>query len=144
MRDNTDFGDHAVRHRAHFRKKMIFIPFLAAGALALVSYIVMLLWNGLLPEILHTATITYWQAMGIFVLAKILFGFGRGGGRGGAPWMRHKMEKWKDMTPEERDRLREQMRSRCGKWGRNRDSHFWNEPAATGSKPAEEAAKPTE
>lgn len=144
MRD-TEFGDRAVRRRFSFRKKMIFIPFLAAGALALISYIVMLLWNALIPAIFHLTAITFWQAAGILLLSKILFGFGGGkGGRGGAPWMRHKLEKWKDMTPEERDRLREQMRSRCGNWGRHRDNQFWDEPAATGSKPADESAKPTE
>jgi hypothetical protein len=143
MRD-TDFGDHAVRHRMGFRKKMIFIPFLVAGGLALISYIVMLLWNNLLPDILHVTTITFWQAMGIFVLAKILFGFGKGGGRGGPPWMRHKMEKWRDMSPEEQDRLREQMRSRCGKWGGNRGGFGWDQPAENTSKPAEETSKPTE
>ena len=90
MRD-TDFGDHAVRHRRGFRKKMIFIPFLVAGGLALISYIVMLLWNNLLPDILHVTTISIWQAMGLFVLAKILFGFGKGGGRGGPAWLRHKI-----------------------------------------------------
>ena len=44
MRD-TEFGDRGYRYRSHFRKKMIFIPFLVIGGLALVSYIVMLLWR---------------------------------------------------------------------------------------------------
>ena len=61
--------------------------------------------------------ITYWQAMGILVLSKILFGFGGRGGRGGAPWMRHNMERFKNMSPEEQERFREEMRARCGKWG---------------------------
>ena len=143
MRDK-DFGDRAVRHRFGFRKNMIYIHFLVAGGLALISYVVMQLWNGLLPDILHVTTITFWQAMGIFVLAKILFGFGKGGGRGGAPWMRHKMERWKEMSPEERDRLREQMRSRCGKWGRNRGGFDWARPAESKAKPAEEPLKTTE
>lgn len=143
MKD-TDFGDRAYRYKAHFRKKIIFIPFLVAAGLALISYIVMLLWNGLLPEILHTGTITFWQAMGLFILAKILFGFGKGGGRGGAPWMRHKMEKWRDMSPEERDRLREQMRSRCNKWGRHRGGFDWDQPAENATHAAEEPVKPTE
>jgi len=140
MKD-TDFGDHAYRHKVGFRKKMIFIPFLVAGGLALVSYIVMQLWNNLLPDILHTGTITYWQAMGLFVLAKILFGFGRGGHRGGPPWMRHKMERFNNMSPEERESFKQQMRERCGKWGRHRGSFDWDQPAP---KPTEEAPKPTE
>ena len=139
----TEFGDRAYRYKAGFRKKFIFIPFLAAGALALVSYVVMLLWNNLLPIILHTSAITFWQAMGLFVLAKILFGFGRGG-RGGAPWMRHRMERFKNMSPEERDRFREQMRSRCGKWGHHRGDWDWDRTAESTAKPAEDASKPVE
>ncbi|MEO6851182.1 MAG: hypothetical protein ABI203_03985 [Mucilaginibacter sp.] len=141
MKD-TEFGDGAVRRQFGFRKKMIFIPFLAAGALALVSYVVMLLWNNLLPNILHTGTIDYWQAMGLFVLAKILFGFGRGH-RGGAPWMRNRMERFKDMSPEERDRFKEHMRARCGKWGRHRGGFDWDEPAQGTSRPSEDAPKHT-
>lgn len=106
-----------------FKGRFIFIPLIAAAFLSLISFIVMQLWNNLLPDILHVGTITFWQAMGIFILSKILFGFGRGGRfGGGAPWMRNRMaEKFKDMSPEERAKFREQFdRHRCGrrgKWG---------------------------
>jgi hypothetical protein len=135
---NTNFEDPA-RKRFGFRKKLIFIPFLIAGILALVSYVVMLLWNNLLPDIFHITTITYWQAAGLLILCKILFGFGGPRGRGGAPWMRHKMERFKNMSPEEQERFREQMRARCGKWGRHRGGFDWDEPKIT-----QEAPKPTE
>lgn len=142
MKDRN-FGDSGTRHKFGFKKKFIFIPFFVAGALALVSYIVMQLWNHLLPDILHTGTITYWQAMGVFILAKILFGFGHSkGGRGGAPWMRHRMERFKNMSPEEQQRFREEMRSRCGKWGRQRGDFDWGQPAAPDT--AENTAKPVE
>ncbi len=61
----------------------------------LFGYFVMLLWNWLLPPLLHAGTINYWQAFGIVILAKILFG-GMGGvhhdrghrgwGRPAGPW----------------------------------------------------------
>lgn len=120
MRDRENYGG-----RRHFRKKLIFAPFVIAGILALVSYVVMLLWNGLLPDILHVGTITFWQAMGIFVLCKILFGFGKGGRfGGGAPWMRRDMrEKFKHMSPEERERFRQKFGDRMCRWRDDENQH---------------------
>lgn len=143
MKD-TEYGNRAYRYRFSFRKKMIFIPFLVVGGLALVSYIVMLLWNALIPVIFHLTAITFWQAAGILILSKILFGFGKGGHRGGPPWMRHRMERFKNMSPEEQERFREQWRERCGKWGRHHGHHDWDHYADGPGKPAEEAQKPTE
>ncbi len=48
----------------------------------LFGYLVMLLWNWLMPDIFNLPEVTYWQALGILLLAKLLFGFG-GGGHGG-------------------------------------------------------------
>ena len=143
---NEPYYDKAYRRKFSFRKKMIFIPFLVAGALALVSYIVMELWNNLLPGILHTGTITYWQAMGLFILAKILFGFGKGGHRGGAPWMHNKWDRFKNMSPEDRERFKEHMRARCGHgWGgRHRGDFDRDQPAECTGKPAEDTSKPVE
>jgi hypothetical protein len=125
------------------RMKFIFIP-LAIAAFFGVSFLVMELWNNILPMILHVGAVTYWQAMGIFVLCKLLFGFGRGG-RGGAPWMRQRVmeERFKNMTPEEREEFKAKWKQRCGVkgWGRGNRHPFeaeWDNNAA------EEAAKPTE
>jgi hypothetical protein len=94
--------------------RFIFIPIMAAAFLSLVSLVVMLLWNNLLPKIIHVEAINFWQAAGIFILCKLLFGFGRMGGFG-----RDKMhfknrmaERVKTMTPEERDRFKERLGSR--------------------------------
>jgi hypothetical protein len=113
-----------------YKGRFIFIPIAVAGFLSIISYVVMQLWNCLLPDVLHVTTITFWQAMGIFILCKILFGFGKGGGwrggrGGGAPWMRHKMEeRFKSMTPEQKEKFKQKMRDRanCGPWGRG--GHF--------------------
>lgn len=49
--------------------------FIAIIAFAfLIGYGVMLLWNWLIPDIFGVKTITYWQAVGMLVLAKVLFG----------------------------------------------------------------------
>ena len=103
-----------------YENRFFFIPFGIAAILALVSFVVMQLWNNLLPDILHVGTITFWQAMGIFILSKILFGFGGKGNGGGPPWMRRKHmmeEKFKNMSPEDRARFKEQWQNRCG-WGK--------------------------
>lgn len=59
-------------------------------------------------------TITFWQALGILVLSKILFsGFGgRPGHRG--HWRNRMRDRWAGMTPEERERFRQGIHSRCG------------------------------
>lgn len=49
------------------------------GMAILFGYIIMWLWNTLMPELFDLPTLTYWQAVGLFILAKILFGFGGGG-----------------------------------------------------------------
>jgi hypothetical protein len=54
--------------------RIVFIPLAICAALIAFSYIVMFLWNSLLPDILGVQTITFYQAAGILILSKILFG----------------------------------------------------------------------
>ena len=66
-----------------------------AGLFALAfGWLAMILWNWLMPAIFGLGTITYWQAFGVVVLAKVLFGGvgGHGGHHGGSrrhPWRAH-------------------------------------------------------
>ena len=56
---------------------MVIGGIILAGLMAfLFGWVVMLLWNWIMPSIFGVTTITYWQGFGIFFLAKILFGFG--------------------------------------------------------------------
>lgn len=57
---------------------------LAAAIAFLIGWIVMLLWNWLMPEIFGLKTISYWQAWGLVVLSHILVkpGYGGHGGHG--------------------------------------------------------------
>jgi hypothetical protein len=87
-------------------------------ALALGSVIVMLLWNGILPSLFNLRTITFFQAAGLLLLSRILFGGFRGHGparRFG--WRRGMMRRWAQMTPEEREKVRQAMRGGCGPMG---------------------------
>jgi hypothetical protein len=135
--------DSAYRGKFFFRKKFIFIPFLALGGGALIGYIIMQAWNHFFPVILHTGTIDFWQALWLFILAKILFGLGNGG-RGGGPWARHRWERFNNMNPEEKQKFKEEMQSRCGNWGRHRGGFDWEQPAGSTQKPADDTAKPVE
>jgi chromate transport protein ChrA len=89
--------------------KIVFFVLLAATVL---SFVVMSLWNWLIPTVFGLHTITFWQALGLLVLSKILFGGFRS--RGGGRWRGRMFERWEQMTPEERERFREGMKTRCG------------------------------
>jgi len=98
-------------------RALMFAP-LVLIFLALFTWIVMHLWNWLLPALFGWHLITYWQALGILVLSKILFGGFRGGRPGpGRHWRRRIIERWESMTPEEREKFRQQVGGRCGPFG---------------------------
>jgi len=56
-------------------KILLGIGFAIAGLalLALLGWVVMLLWNWLMPEIFGLPSVSYWQAWGLLVLFWILF-----------------------------------------------------------------------
>ncbi|MFD0796094.1 hypothetical protein ACFQZJ_01370 [Maribacter chungangensis] len=60
--------------------KIFFFILLGIGIAFLVGYVVMRLWNWLMPELFNLPLISYWQAIGVLALAKIIFGFGGGDG----------------------------------------------------------------
>ncbi len=77
-----------------------------------IGYIVMLLWNALIPDLFGFKTITYLQALGLFLLSRILFGnFGFGNKK--PPFANSKMrEKMMNMTAEERQQFKEEWNNR--------------------------------
>ena len=90
----------------------IFVMFVAACVV--FGFVVMHLWNWLMPALFGLRVITFAQALGLLVLSKLLLGgFHRhAGGRHG--WKRHMEERFATMTPEERERFRAGMRGRHG------------------------------
>jgi len=91
--------------------KIMFFVVLVALAL---SFVVMSLWNWLMPTLFGLRMISFWQALGLLVLSKILLGGFRGRPGGGMHWRRRMMERLEQMTPEEREKFRQGMRGRCG------------------------------
>ncbi|MCL4512305.1 MAG: hypothetical protein M1470_14790 [Bacteroidetes bacterium] len=49
------------------------LPFMLAF-MAVAGLVLMLLWNSLLPIIFGIKAIGYWQAVGLLILSKVLFG----------------------------------------------------------------------
>lgn len=93
--------------------KIPLIIFFFLLVVAALSFIVMLLWNSILPDAVNAGTINFWQALGLLVLGKILFG-GFGGWRNKRHHWRERMqEKWQHMTPEEREKFKEHLQARC-------------------------------
>lgn len=98
-------------------KALKFVAFAIVG-LFLLSLIVMLLWNAVVPDVFHGPVLGYWQAAGLLLLSHLLL-------RGWSPW-RHgngwRRDRWRkrfeeklaSMTPEEREKFRAEWHHRCG------------------------------
>lgn len=97
-------------------RRLKFVLF-AALFVIVFSFVVMSLWNWLMPALFGWHLINFWQAVGILVLSKILFGGFRGHPGRHMYWRRRMMERWERMTPEEREKFRQGMPGRCGSFG---------------------------
>ena len=101
------------------RKKWIYFvaPPMLVLFIAIGGEVVQQLWNWLAPALFGWRQITFWQGLGLLALCRILFG-GFGGGGGHRSKFRRRMdERWERMTPEEREKFQQGMRSRCGNFG---------------------------
>ena len=103
------------------RKKMIWMaPAAIVGMLVFITIgggVVMLLWNWVAPALFGLRLITFWQALGLLALCRVLFGgFGLGGGGHRSNSRRGMMgrmgESCKPMTPDERERIRQGLHDR--------------------------------
>ena len=98
------------------RRRPLFILAIAAGVFAFTG-IVMILWNAILPGVLHVTAISFWQAMGILALSKILFGGFRGRRHfGGWHMKKHMYMKWQNMTDEEKEKMKQQFNCYGRRW----------------------------
>ena len=108
-------------------QKLILIAPVAILGMVIFSWIggelVMHLWNWLAPELFGLRTITFWQALGLLALCRILFGslgLGGGGNRNSSRRMEARIgermaERWERMTAEERERFRQGLHDRSGR-----------------------------
>lgn len=105
--------------RNHYgRRRLRFLfPVFILMALFFFSFVVYWLWNNVLIVVVPVKAVTYWQAMGLLILSRVLLGgfkAGSGGGRppegGGPPWR----EKFRQMSDEDRAKFKNEWRRRCG------------------------------
>jgi len=105
-------------------KGLRILAWVALGLLAVLLFglVTMSLWNWLIPVLFNGPVISFWQALGLFLLAKILFGgWGKGhchghGPRSGEHWKTRFYDKFSSMTPEERAALKEKMKEKWCNW----------------------------
>jgi len=98
--------------RRFMRRKRFFIVPIILAALAVFGLITMLLWNSLMPEIFHLGYISFWQAVGLLILSRLLLGFS-------GPWGRHHnhgrsniRERYAHMSPQEREEFKKKWHHR--------------------------------
>lgn len=98
-------------------RKFLFFPLIAVAFVAAASGIVMLLWNNVIVEVMPVKSVSFWQAAGIFLLSKLLFGNFKGGGSPGG--FRGRAAGWKEklmnMSDEDREKFRAAWKERCRK-----------------------------
>lgn len=121
-----------MKRRFRFGKAVMILVCVSAFVM-LFTFIVMSLWNGILPGVLGVKTITFWQALGILVLSKILFsgfgGFGHKREHFKSRMRQRMMDKWEKMSPEERERLKDRLKNKCRTW----DDRFNEESMKAGN-----------
>lgn len=105
--------DTNSRSASRNKRKLLFLIFIPALVLA-VAAVVQFLWNAILPEVIHAGIISYWQALGLLVLCRILFGgFGNHGHKSHSGHSSALKEKWAGMNDEEKQKFKEEWKSRC-------------------------------
>jgi hypothetical protein len=111
------------------RKAIFFGPLALIGILFFITVgglIVWAVWNWVMPPLFGLPEVSFWQALGLLVLTRVLFG-GIGGRRWHSPPRGHRMrarvaerlidrlaERMDDMSPEERERVRRAIQERFG------------------------------
>jgi len=88
------------------------LKFAAIGisAAAVAGFVVMSPWNWVIPPVVGWHAISFVQAITLLVPCRLLFGTLR---RRGGQWRRGMHRHWANLTPEERERLRDNLRHRC-------------------------------
>ena len=96
--------------KAHgIRRVMKFVMF-AVLAGGIFGFVVMWLWNRLMPPLFGLHVLSFWQALGLLILSKIVFSGFHGRPGFSHDWRMRFIRRWDQMTPEEREAFRAGLR----------------------------------
>lgn len=112
-----------IHMKRNWKRKISYIILAAVAGVFIFTGVVMLLWNAILPAVLHVGLISFWQAMGILVLAKLLFGGFRGRRHMGGMHWKHRMRmRWNNMTDEEKEKYKQRFGCYDRRWQSSDDA----------------------
>ena len=122
MKDNEMSKHYQTTMGIRFIKGII-IALVAAAFFALVVFALMYCWNYAMPNVFGLPVITFWQALALLIVSKILFWSGFRGGRRGFGPPAHVREMWanrtgprmQNMSPEEKERVKKYWEHKCGR-----------------------------
>lgn len=108
-----------IKQQARFKRFFIFTTLFTVG-IFVFSGLVMFLWNRIIPAISSFSALTYWQAMGLLVLCRVLFGGFRFGQHHKAAHRHFEnravfKDKFMAMSEDERAQFKNQWKQRCCK-----------------------------
>ena len=106
-----------MKMKAHGILRVPVILVLVSLALTIFSFVVKWLWNWLMPGLFGLHVISFWQALGVLVLSKILFSSFHARPGGSRDWRMRFIRRWDHMTPGEREAFRAGLRKGCSPAG---------------------------
>jgi len=121
-------------------KKILGFIVLGTSAILVITYLFMLLWNMLIPDLFNGPILNFYQALGLMVLAKMLFGFGSVGkqydwkNKESITHFSTKKEEWKQkleskmahMSNEDKEKFKNSMKGWC--YGKNTENEKFDNP----------------
>jgi hypothetical protein len=102
--------------RPHTEKSRLLLAPLFIAAFAGIGFITMFLWNSLMPYLFQLPLISFWQALGLLILSRLLFGFNTHWGHRDAHDRAQLREKMKNMDPQEREEFRKRWNQHRPSW----------------------------
>lgn len=93
--------------------KLLLVTGVIIGLVTGVTFLFMFLWNAILPDVTGVKPLNFWKALGLLLIAKILFGGFRRRRSPSKKSRRHWKSKWMEMDPEERKEAKERWKAHC-------------------------------